>query len=71
MDAFLFVLGLAIIANTVYGFVIWVRSMPPGGQRAASIAGAVIVSVVMFPLTALVMLGYVPWRLYKRAQLAA
>lgn len=61
METLLFVTGLAIIANTIYGLVLWARTMPPGARRTANLTGAAVISVLMFPLTALVMLGYVPW----------
>ena len=71
MEPLLFLLGLAIIANTIYGFVVWVRAMKPGGWRTFNIIAAVVVAVSVFPLIATIMLGYVPWRLWKNSQLTA
>jgi hypothetical protein len=70
MDAFLFVLGLALIVNTIYGFALWTQAMPPGPRRTANVAAGAIGAVVMFPAAALVMLGYVPWRVWRHTQLA-
>lgn len=70
MDALLFMLGLALIANTVYGFVLWAQAMPAGARRTSNLTAGAVGAVVMFPAAALVMLGYVPWRVWQNTHAA-
>lgn len=58
----LFVLGSAIIANTIYGMILWRHTMPKNVARTL----ATILAVVWYPLTATVMLVYVPLVLWRR-----
>ena len=65
------ILVAGLIANTVYGLVLWARTQEPGPRRTANIVGALFLYLMLFPFVAAAMLGYVPWRLHRNSQLAA